>query len=72
MKYAFFLLLVLLAAVIVAGAAHIDNGYALLAWRHTSVEKSLGKLLGLGVFVFFGLYLLAKLVTRLWTFPRRV
>lgn len=72
MKYAFFLLLALLAAVIVAGAAHVDNGYALLAWHHTSVEMSLGTLLVLVLFVFFGLYLLTKLVTRLWTFPRRI
>lgn len=72
MKYAFFLLLVLLAAVIVAGAAHIDNGYVLLAWHHTSVEMSLGTLIVLVLFVFFGLYLLTKLITRLWTFPRRI
>lgn len=72
MKYAFFLLLVLLAAVVVAGVAHIDNGYALLSWHHTSVEMSLGTLIVLVLFIFFGLYLLTNLVTRLWTFPRRI
>lgn len=72
MKYAFYLLLALLAAVIVAGAAHIDNGYALLSWHHTSVEMSLGTLLVLVLFAFFGLYLLTKLVTNLWAFPRRI
>jgi HemY protein len=72
MKYVFFLLLVLLAAVIVAGVAHVDNGYALLAWHHTSIEMSLGTLVVLVLFIFFGLYLLTKLVTKLWTFPRRI
>ncbi|HEX5340372.1 MAG TPA: heme biosynthesis HemY N-terminal domain-containing protein [Gammaproteobacteria bacterium] len=72
MKYAFFLLLALLAAVIVAGVAHIDNGYVLLSWHRTSVEMSLGTLVVLVLFVFFGLYLLTKLVTKLWTFPRRI
>jgi HemY protein len=72
MKYAFFLLLVLLAAVIVAGVAHVDNGYALLSWHHTSVEMSLGTLAVLVLFIFFGLYLLTKLVTKLWAFPRRI
>ncbi|HET7922754.1 MAG TPA: heme biosynthesis HemY N-terminal domain-containing protein [Gammaproteobacteria bacterium] len=72
MKYAFFLLLALLAAVIVAGAAHVDNGYVLLSWHHTSVEMSLGTLIVLVLFVFFGLHLLTRLVTRLWTFPRRI
>ncbi|HET7396280.1 MAG TPA: heme biosynthesis HemY N-terminal domain-containing protein [Gammaproteobacteria bacterium] len=72
MKYMFFLLLVLLAAVIVAGVAHIDNGYALLAWHHTSIEMSLGTLIVVVLFIFFGLYLLTKLVTKLWAFPRRI
>ncbi|HET7649210.1 MAG TPA: heme biosynthesis HemY N-terminal domain-containing protein [Gammaproteobacteria bacterium] len=72
MKYAFYLLLALLAAVVVAGAAHVDNGYALLAWHHTSVEMSLGTLMVLVLLSFFGLYLLTQLVTRLWTFPRRI
>lgn len=72
MKYAFFVLLALLAAVIVAGVAHIDNGYALLSWHHTSIEMSLGTLLVLVLFVFFVLYLLTRLITRLWTFPRRI
>lgn len=72
MKYAFYLLLALLAAVIVAGALHVDNGYTLLSWRGTSVEMSLGTLLVLVLFVFFGLYLLTTLVVKLWTFPRRV
>lgn len=72
MKYAFFLLLALLAAVIVAGALHVDSGYALLAWNKTSVEMSLGSLGVLVLFVFFGLYLLTTLVRKLWHFPRRV
>ncbi|MGA9853086.1 MAG: heme biosynthesis HemY N-terminal domain-containing protein [Gammaproteobacteria bacterium] len=72
MKYAFYLLLTLLAAVIIAGALHVDNGYTLLAWHRTSVEMSLGTLAVLILVVFFGLYLLTTLVLRLWTFPRRV
>lgn len=72
MKYAFFLLLTLLAAVIVAGALHVDTGYVLLAWHGTSVEMSLGTLVVLVLFVFFGLYLLTTLVIKLWTFPRRI
>ncbi|MDE2195687.1 MAG: heme biosynthesis protein HemY [Gammaproteobacteria bacterium] len=72
MKYAFFLLLTLLLAVVIADALHVDNGYALLAWHHTSVEMSLGTLAVLVLFVFFGLYLLTTLVVKLWTFPRRV
>ncbi len=72
MKYAFFLLLTLLAAVIVAGALHVDTGYVLLAWHDTSVEMSLGTLVVLVLFVFFGLYLLTTLVIKLWTFPRRI
>ncbi len=72
MKYAFFLLLTLLSAVIVAGALHVDTGYVLLAWHDTSVEMSLGTLVVLVLFVFFGLYLLTTLVIKLWTFPRRI
>lgn len=72
MKYTFFLLLALLAAVIIAAALHVDNGYTLLAWHHTSVEMSLGTLLVLILFVFFGLYLLTTVVVKLWTFPRRI
>ena len=71
MKYAFFLLLTLLLAVVIAGALHVDNGYVLLAWHHTSVEMSLGTLTVLVLFVFFGLYLLTTLVVKLWTFPDR-
>ncbi|HVC38316.1 MAG TPA: heme biosynthesis HemY N-terminal domain-containing protein, partial [Gammaproteobacteria bacterium] len=72
MKYAFFLLLAFLTAVIVAGALHVDNGYTLLSWHHTSVEMSLGTLVVLILFVFFALYLLTTLVVKLWTFPRRL
>ncbi|MGH8401781.1 MAG: heme biosynthesis HemY N-terminal domain-containing protein, partial [Gammaproteobacteria bacterium] len=72
MKYAFYLLLALLAAVIIAGVLHVDNGYTLLAWRNTSVEMSLGTLVLLVLIVFFGLYLLTTLVLKLWSFPRRV
>lgn len=72
MKYAFFLLLALLAAVVIAGVLHLDSGYALLAWRHTSVEMSLGTLAVLVLCLFFGLYLLTTLVVKLWTFPRRI
>jgi HemY protein len=72
MKYAFFLLLALLTAVIVAGALNVDNGYVLLSWHHTSVEMSLGTLMVLILFTFFSLYLLTTLVVKLWTFPRRL
>ncbi|MDE2235295.1 MAG: heme biosynthesis protein HemY [Gammaproteobacteria bacterium] len=72
MKYAFYLLLALLTAVIVAGALNVDNGYALLAWHHTSVEMSLGTLAALILLVFFSLYLLTTLVVKLWTFPQRL
>ena len=72
MKYAFYLLLTLLLAVIVAGMLHVNNGYALLAWGRTSVEMSLGTLMVLVLVTFFGLYLLTTLVVNLWTFPRRL
>ncbi|HEY3644145.1 MAG TPA: heme biosynthesis HemY N-terminal domain-containing protein [Gammaproteobacteria bacterium] len=72
MKYAFYLLLTLLAAVVVAGLAHVSNGYALLAYGRTSVEMSLGTLLALVLVVFFGLYLLTTLAVSLWTYPRRL
>src|SRR5215469_12559719 len=72
MKYAFYLLLTLLAAVIVAGVLHVNNGYALLAWGRTSLEMSLGTLAVLVLVTFFGLYLLTTLVVNLWTFPRRL
>ncbi|MGH8284044.1 MAG: heme biosynthesis HemY N-terminal domain-containing protein [Gammaproteobacteria bacterium] len=72
MKYAFYLLLALLAAVIIAGVLHVDNGYTLLAWHNTSVEMSLSTLVLLVLIVFFGLYLLTTLVLKLWSFPRRV
>ncbi len=72
MKYAFYLLLTLLAAVVVAGVLHVSNGYALLAYGKTSVEMSLGTLMGLVLIVFFGLYLLTTLLVQLWTFPRRL
>ena len=72
MKYAFYLLLALLAAVIIAGVLHVDSGYVLLSWRVTSVEMSLGTLIVLILVVFFGLYLLTTLVVKLWAFPRRL
>ncbi len=72
MNYAFYLLLALLAAVIIAGVLHVDNGYTLLAWHNTSVEMSLSTLVLLVLIVFFGLYLLTTLVLKLWSFPRRV
>jgi HemY protein len=71
-KYVFYLLLTLLAAVVVAGLAHVSNGYALLAYGRTSIEMSLGTLL-VGVLVtFFDLYLLTTLALSLWTYPRRL
>lgn len=72
MKYAFYLLLTLLAAVVVAGVLHVNNGYALLAYGDLSVEMSLGTLMVLVLAVFFGLYILTTLVVKLWTFPRRL
>lgn len=72
MKTAFFLLLTLLAAVVVAGVLHVNNGYALLAYNGSSVEMSLGTLVVLVLVTFFGLYLLTTLVIRLWTLPQRV
>ena len=72
MKYAFYLLLTLLLAVIVAGVLHVDNGYALLAYGKTSVEMSLGTLMVLVLVTFFGLYLLTTLLVSLWNFPRRM
>jgi HemY protein len=71
-KYVFYLLLTLLAAVVVAGLAHVSNGYALLAYGRASVEMSLGTLLVLVFVTFFGLYLLTTLAVTLWTFPRRL
>lgn len=72
MKYAFYLLLTLLAAVVVAGVLHVNNGYALLAYGDLSVEMSLGTLMVLVLFVFFSLYILTTLLVKLWTFPRRL
>ena len=72
MKYAFYLLLTLLAAVVVAGVLHVNNGYALLAYGDLSVEMSLGTLLVLVLVVFFGLYILTTLTVKLWTFPARL
>ncbi|MGE5626225.1 MAG: heme biosynthesis HemY N-terminal domain-containing protein [Bacillota bacterium] len=72
MKYVFYLMLALLLAVIVAGLLHVNNGYALLAWGHTSVEMSLGMLVVLMLVTFFGLYVLTTLVVWLWTYPRRL
>lgn len=72
MKYAFYLMLTLLLAVIIAGVLHVNNGYALLAYDKTSVEMSLGMLVVLVLVTFFGLYLLTSLVVNLWTFPRRL
>jgi len=71
-RYAFALLLTLLAAVVVAGLAHVSNGYALLAYGRTSLEMSLGTLLALVLVTFFGLYLLTTLAVSLWTYPRRL
>ncbi|HEX2667024.1 MAG TPA: heme biosynthesis HemY N-terminal domain-containing protein [Gammaproteobacteria bacterium] len=72
MKYAFYLLLTLLAAVVAAGLLHVSNGYALLAYGGTSVEMSLGTLVALMLVTFFGLYLLTTLAVKLWTYPRRL
>jgi HemY protein len=71
-KYVFYLLLTLLGAVVVAGLAHVSNGYALLAYGRTSVEMSLGTLLVAVLVTFFGLYLLTTLALSLWTYPRRL
>jgi HemY protein len=71
-KYAFYLLLTLLAAVVAAGLLHVSNGYALLAYGGTSVEMSLGTLVALMLVTFFGLYLLTTLAVKLWTYPRRL
>jgi HemY protein len=71
-KYVFYLLLTLLAAVVVAGLLHVNNGYALLAYGHTSVEMSLGTLVVLVLTAFFSLYVLTTLTVNLWTFPRRL
>ncbi|HEX7964614.1 MAG TPA: heme biosynthesis HemY N-terminal domain-containing protein [Gammaproteobacteria bacterium] len=72
MKYAFYLLLTLLAAVVAAGLLHVSNGYALLAYGGTSVEMSLGTLVALVLVTFFGLYLLTTLAVKLWTYPRQL
>lgn len=72
MKYTFYVLLTLLAAVVVAGVLHVNNGYALLAYGDLSVEMSLGTLMVLVLAVFFGLYILTTLAVKLWTFPRRL
>jgi HemY protein len=72
MKYAFYLLLTLLAAVVVAGTLHVNNGYALLAYGDLSVEMSLGSLVALVLATFFGLYLLTTLAVKLWAFPKRL
>ena len=72
MKFAFYFLLTLLAAVVVAGVLHVNNGYALLAYGDLSVEMSLGTLMVLVLAVFFGLYILTTLAVKLWTFPRRL
>ncbi len=72
MKFAFYLLLTLLAAVVAAGVLHVNNGYALLAYGDLSVEMSLGTLMVLVFATFFGLYILTTLLVKLWTFPRRL
>jgi HemY protein len=72
MKYAFYLLLTLLAAVVVAGVLHVNNGYALLAYGDLSVEMSLGTLMVLVLVIFFGLYILTNLTIKLWTYPARL
>jgi HemY protein len=71
-KFAFYLLLTLLAAVVVAGVLHVNNGYALLAYNGTSVEMSLGTLVVGVLFTFFSLYILTTLVVQLWTLPQRI
>jgi HemY protein len=71
-RSAFYLLLTLLAAVVVAGVLHVNNGYALLAYNGVSVEMSLGTLMVGVLFTFFSLYILTTLLVQLWTFPRRI
>ena len=72
MKYVVYVLLTLLAAVVVAGLLHVSNGYALLAYGHTSVEMSLGTLVVLVLVSFFSLYILTTLAVGLWTYPQRL
>ena len=72
MKYAFYILLVLIMAVIIAALVHVGSGYVLLSWHGTSVEMALTTLTVLILVVFFGLYLLTTLVVKLWAFPRRM
>ncbi|MGH8278048.1 MAG: heme biosynthesis HemY N-terminal domain-containing protein [Gammaproteobacteria bacterium] len=72
MKYAFYILLALILAVIVAALVHSGTGYVLLSWRDTSVEMAFTTLAVLILIVFFGLYVLTTLVVKLWAFPRRM
>lgn len=72
MKYAFYVLLALILAVIIAALVHAGSGYVLLSWNNTSVEMALTTLAVLILIVFFALYLLTTLVVKLWAFPRRM
>jgi HemY protein len=67
------LLFILLAALLAtAGVTHFfltEPGYALLAYGNLSVETSLAVFLVAVVLLFFGLYILLRLLTRLWGLP---
>lgn len=72
MRLSVILLLTLLAAIAVAATLHVDNGYALLSFRGTSIEMSLATLIGFALLAFVIFYAFMRIVLHAWRFPSRL
>jgi HemY protein len=70
MRLVFILLAVLLAAAMVTNLFLEEPGYVLLAYGTLSVETSLALFLTAAVVLFFLIYVLLRMLTRLWRVPR--
>jgi HemY protein len=70
MRLVFILLAVLLAAALVTNLFLEEPGYVLLAYGTLSMETSLALFITAAVVLFFLIYILLRMLTRLWRVPR--
>ncbi|WP_018233178.1 heme biosynthesis HemY N-terminal domain-containing protein [Thioalkalivibrio thiocyanodenitrificans] len=70
MRLVFILLAALLAAALVTSLFLEEPGYVLLAYGTLSVETSLALFITAAVVLFFLVYVLLRMLTRLWRVPR--
>jgi len=65
-------LLVLAVSVLLALAVKSDNGYVLIGYKQWSIEGSLAFFLVSNLLVFAALYLLLRVLSRIWSIPRQL